>query len=301
MKLERKLKVALDESRLLILGAQVLFGFQFTGIFQQLFSELPMLSRALSCSGLTLLMLTIGLLITPAMQHRIVEGGQDSPAILTIATFFTGWALLPFALALAFDLFVTAERIWQPVSAAITSAAFFVLAILCWYALGFLVQRKKRQPMAKSVKPTPLEQQVEQLLTEARVIIPGAQALLGFQLTVTLTNAFQQLPGEAKIAHAAALCCVALAVVLLMAPASLHRISFAGEDSPEFLNIASAFVIAAPLPVAFAIALDTYVAAGRAVQSETAAALLAVVAIIVLLALWYGYPLWRRMRMPKRG
>jgi hypothetical protein len=35
MQLERQLKIALDESRLLILGAQVLFGFQFNGIFQE--------------------------------------------------------------------------------------------------------------------------------------------------------------------------------------------------------------------------------------------------------------------------
>ena len=33
MEMERKLRIALDESRLLILGAQVLFGFQFQGVF----------------------------------------------------------------------------------------------------------------------------------------------------------------------------------------------------------------------------------------------------------------------------
>jgi hypothetical protein len=44
--IERKLKTALDESRLLILGAQVLFGFQFQGAFQELFSELPRASQA---------------------------------------------------------------------------------------------------------------------------------------------------------------------------------------------------------------------------------------------------------------
>jgi hypothetical protein len=38
--LERKLKTALDESRLLILGAQVLFGFQFQSVFQDRFVEL---------------------------------------------------------------------------------------------------------------------------------------------------------------------------------------------------------------------------------------------------------------------
>ena len=144
--------------------------------------------------------------------------------------------------------------------------------------------------------------QVDQLLTEARLIIPGAQALLGFQLTITLTQAFAQLPADAKIAHAVALCCVALAVILLMAPASLHRIAFGGEDDPQFVTIGSGFVIAAPLPLAFAIALDTYVAAGRALSSATAAAVLAVAAIVALLGLWYAYPIWRRLaRGPMRS
>lgn len=59
MTLERQLKIALDETRLLILGAQVLFGFQFNGIFQQLFDELPFVARALCCAGLTLIMLSL--------------------------------------------------------------------------------------------------------------------------------------------------------------------------------------------------------------------------------------------------
>jgi len=35
MEIESRLKTALDESRLLILGAQVLFGFQFEAVFQE--------------------------------------------------------------------------------------------------------------------------------------------------------------------------------------------------------------------------------------------------------------------------
>ena len=50
-------------------------------------------------------------------------------------------------------------------------------------------------------KPTPLSTKVDQLLTEARIIIPGAQALLGFQFAVTLTRAFEQLPVFAKLAR----------------------------------------------------------------------------------------------------
>ena len=102
----------------------------------------------------------------------------------------------------------------------------------------------------RPARPTPLATQVEQLLTEARLIIPGAQALLGFQLTVTLMRTFEQLPVQAKLVHAAALVCVAVAVILLMAPASLHRIGFAGQDDPAFVTIASGLVIAAPAPLA---------------------------------------------------
>lgn len=116
---------------------------------------------------------------------------------------------------------------------------------------------------------------------------------------MTLTKAFSELPVEAKMAHAAALCCLGLAVLLLMAPASLHRIAFNGEDDPQFVAIGSWFVTLAPLPLAFAIALDTYIAAGRAVQSATVATALALVAIVVLLGAWYGYPTWRRLGSAK--
>ena len=33
---------------------------------------------------------------------------------------------------------------------------------------------------------TPLHTRIDQMLTEARVILPGAQAILGFQLIVTI-------------------------------------------------------------------------------------------------------------------
>ncbi len=154
---------------------------------------------------------------------------------------------------------------------------------------------------ADKPKATPIEAKVDQLLTEARVIIPGAQALLGFQLSVTLMRAFQELPESAKIIHIAALCCIALTIVLLMAPASLHRISFAGEDDPAFLKIGSILVIVAPFPLALGISLDTYVAAGRAVHSETVPIALAAISSAALLGLWYAYPVWWRLARSHRS
>src|SRR4051794_15222720 len=130
MSLERKLKNALGETRLLILGAQVLFGFQFNGVFQELFEELPQSSRYLQCIALLLITGTIGLLVAPSMRHRLVEGGQDTNNSSTATTLFAGAALLPLALALSLDAFVSVARIYGFGIGLASGAALFVLAIL---------------------------------------------------------------------------------------------------------------------------------------------------------------------------
>lgn len=296
MKLEQQLKTALNDNRLLMLGAQVLFGFQFNGTFQEMFDSLSAIPRAFSTAGLMLLVITIGLLITPSMQHRIVEQGQDSVRLLKVASHCAGWALLPLSVTLALDFFIALGRIGGTTAGAVGAMIFFSLAVLCWFALEFWIGAGRKDMAHTEIsKATPLEAQVDQLLTEARLIIPGAQALLGFQLAVTLTRAFDQLPSEAKFAHAAALCCVGLAIILLIAPASLHRISFGGQEDPEFVKFGSWFVIAAPLPLALGIAFDAYVAAYRAFASERGAAILAAAAIIALLGFWYLYPIGKRL------
>src|SRR5579862_2549682 len=292
MDLHKKLKQALNENRLLILGTQVLFGFQFNGIFQELFVELPYPWRVLESCGLTLLMVSIAFLVAPSMHHRLVEGGRDNARVLKLAT---GFALLPLTFALAFDMFVAVAWTIGLVTGIVIGGIFFLVAILSWYALGFVLRSEKPAMAKDKTVRTPLDVQVDQLLTEARLIIPGAQALLGFQLAVTLMRAFAELPDAVKILHVAALCCIGLAVILLIAPASIHRIAFGGEDDPAFVKVASWFVVAAPLPLAFGIALDTFVAADRALQSDRAAGLLGLVAIVVLLGTWYVYPLVQRL------
>jgi Family of unknown function (DUF6328) len=80
-----------------------------------------------------------------------------------------------------------------------------------------------------SMNRFPSPKKVDQMLTEARVILPGAQALLGFQLSVVLTSAFEWFSGLSQMSHAMALGLVALATIPLMAPAAYHRIVDAGE------------------------------------------------------------------------
>jgi Family of unknown function (DUF6328) len=132
-----------------------------------------------------------------------------------------------------------------------------------------------------------------------RVIIPGGQALLGFQLIATLTKSFSELPISAKYIHAAGLCAVALAITLLMTPAALHRTAFRGEDDKAFFRIGSWLVVAAVCPLALGISSDVYVVFFKITQNPAAAAMAVLLSLLLLLVLWYALPLW--LRLVKNG
>jgi len=142
---------------------------------------------------------------------------------------------------------------------------------------------------------------IEQMLTEARVILPGAQALLGFQFIVILTEAFGELPDDARLTHFIALCSVAFAIVLLITPAAIHRLTFDGADRRRFHTIGSWLVTAALVPLAIGIACDLFVAATKMLADQTLALTLASAAFILLMGLWYVLPLvLARLMAPRR-
>ena len=51
------------------------------------------------------------------------------------------------------------------------------------------------------MEKTPLNERITQMLTEARVVLPGVQALLGFQLTSVISQSFEKLPASSKLVH----------------------------------------------------------------------------------------------------
>jgi hypothetical protein len=141
MELSKKVKIALDETRMLILGAQILLGFQFRGPFSDGFDQLPTGARYLAGLALGLMVCVVGLLIAPGPYHRIVEGGADSSQFHRVVTVIAELALLPFALALGLDIFVTASRIFGEAGSAGAGTTAAALAIAFWYGLPRMRKR----------------------------------------------------------------------------------------------------------------------------------------------------------------
>ena len=304
MEIAQKVKVALDETRMLVLGAQILIGFQFRGVFQDLYSQLPAPSRYLNGVALLLMVVTLALLILPGTYHRIVEEGNASGRFHALTNKLAATALIPFMASLGIDVGITSERILGPVSGIAAGASVGALALLFWYGVeGWLMrstgqaERAMSERQKDAVEQTGLHEKIDQMLTEARVILPGSQDLLGFQLAIVLTQVFDRLPSSVKVVHGAALLFVALSIVLLMAPAAYHRIVFKGEDSEEFLRIGGRFVSYSTIPLALGLAADVFVVGTKIVPSELASALVATAVLALLLGLWHGLPWiarWRR-------
>ena len=293
----KKLKIALGETRLLILGGQILMGFHLNSAFQSAFGELSMGSRELHACAFLSMICAVGLLIAPSMQHRIVERGQASARILRVTTRFADWALLPIALGLAADLYIVVGFRFGPSWGAGVGVALGVLALFFWYGAEWLLRqavRTKDKSMTAEGE-TPLDERVEHMLTEARVLIPGAQALFGFQLSIFLTESFAKLPETSTLVHVAATCSIAVAVVFLMAPAAFHRISYGGYNTEGFLRLGSTFIIAGAMALAFGIPADFYVAVSPTTGPQPAA-LAALAAWGGLLVLWFVAPLIARHR-----
>ena len=286
-KLHNKVKNALDEARILVLGAQVLLGFQFRAFFDPGFDHLGPGERALELVALFAMLATVGALFLPAARHRIVEGGYDTARFHRFTMLVMRVVLLPFAIGLSVDMAIAGNRIagaWGGAACGALTAAF---ALAFWYGHFARRDRKDHQESEEKMEETSLDQRIVQVLTEARVVLPGAQALLGFQLAMVLMEAFPKLPHPVQLVHLASLGFIALATIVLMAPAAYHRIVERGEDTERFHAFASKMVLLALALFGPGFCCELYVVLQRAGYHRAAVPVCAGMLLVFYLA-WFG-------------
>jgi len=136
-----------------------------------------------------------------------------------------------------------------------------------------------------------LDSAAAHLLEECRMVLPGIQALFGFQLIAVFNEGFdEKLSGVGQMVHLVAIILTTLSMALVMTPAALHRQAEPKEVSERFLWLASKMVLAGMVPLAVAVGLDSYVVASIVLQSELLGIALGVVLMMVFAALWFVLP-----------
>lgn len=298
-KLSDKIENALNESKTLILGVQVLVGFQFQAVLQNGFEKLAPQDQTLKVAALAITLVALGWLMAPAAYDRIVNRGQDTPEEHKFATIASTVALLPFATALAIEFYVALELVSSSPVAVMGGILVLGVALFLWYGLEVIVRMQKpNKPDGKrgdnrdESNRTPLTDRIKQALTEARIVLPGAQALLGFQFATMLLEGFERLPAALRSLHVACLALIALSTILLMTPAAYHRIVMRGEDSEEFLQFTGRMILAAMVLLALGIAGDFLLVVAKVFDSTALGIASAITALVFFYGLWFGLTLY---------
>src|SRR6266540_3518893 len=129
------------------------------------------------------------------------------------------------------------------------------------------------------------------LLEECRTVVPGMQALFGFQLIAVFNAAFrEQLSSMERTIHLTAIVLVTIAIALVMAPVALHRQMEPLAISRRFIRISSWLLLASLAPLALGICLDVYLVARVIVGTRRVAAIVAASLLGVFIVCWLLLP-----------
>jgi len=144
-------------------------------------------------------------------------------------------------------------------------------------------------------EPLSLHDAAEMLLEECRMVLPGVQALFGFQMVVVFSHDFAQRlgPGEQRV-HLVAIAFVIVAAAVLMTPAALQRQTGARQVTRAFLRLSTRLLLWGMVPLALGTALDLYLVARVILGAPAPAAVVAAAVLACIAGLWFALPHARR-------
>jgi hypothetical protein len=150
------------------------------------------------------------------------------------------------------------------------------------------------------VQQLSLEQAANQLLDECRMVLPGVQALLGFQLVAVFSSGFREvLSRSEQMLHLGAVLAGVLSIATIMTPAAIHRTREPTRVSRAFIRLSSRLLMLGMVPLAIGITADVYLVARILSQSATLAVVASAMCVVVFISLWIVLP--HRARLREKG
>jgi hypothetical protein len=154
------------------------------------------------------------------------------------------------------------------------------------------LEREEREPERNETPAERLDRNLNEMLGELRVALPGVQVLFAFLLTVPFAAGLTRMTEFERVLYLVVLLATALATFLLIAPTAYHRMVFRRGRKAELVAFANHMVLVGlgflALAMVGAIFLVTHLLFGA-----TAAITIAAAAAIVISGLWYLLPLSR--------
>jgi hypothetical protein len=136
----------------------------------------------------------------------------------------------------------------------------------------------------------PLSKSADFLLSECRMVLPGIQALFGFQLVAVFNSSFFEIltPAEQKL-HVFALFLTMIAIALVMTPAAYHRQTGTSRVTQSFIKLATRLLLWGMWPLMVGLCIDFFLIA-KIILDGLLAASLTIVLGRLFISLWFILP-----------
>jgi hypothetical protein len=145
-----------------------------------------------------------------------------------------------------------------------------------------------------------LDRNLEQLMTELRVAMPGVQFLFAFLLTVPFSQRFADVTSFQKDVYLVSLIAAGIASALLIAPTSYHRMVFRRGQKRHLVFTANRWTIAGLVGIAISMDAAVLLVCDFLFSSAVATIVTAVLGTVIV-GLWFVFPLLRRLPASDRG
>jgi len=139
-----------------------------------------------------------------------------------------------------------------------------------------------------------LDRELEELIQELRLALPGVQILFAFLLVVPFNNRFAQVDDYQRDVWFAAFVLALGAVGCFIAPTAYHRLRFRDYDKEWLVTTASRLAVVGLVCLAGALTASTFFVTGF-VFEDALGAVAAALAAAFLFGLWFGLPLVRKL------
>jgi len=138
-------------------------------------------------------------------------------------------------------------------------------------------------------QPKKNDEEMRNIIEEARVILPGLQAVFGFQTAAVFSARFTDLQEYAAICHLIGLALIVVAMAMLMTPAVYYRAQ-RGNATLRMVRISRKAIRGALIPMSLGFSLDMLTVMSLATDALAISIGAAVVTLATFVGLWYIIP-----------
>ena len=145
--------------------------------------------------------------------------------------------------------------------------------------------------MADEKEQLSLDSAARHILEQCRMVLPGIQALFGFQLIAVFNQGFaEKLSIMEQQLHLLSIILTVSAVALVMTPAALHRQIDPMAVTRRFIQSSTMLLLLSMFPLSMSICLDIYLIAHVITETIWLSLLIAAGLLLLFFSLWMVLP-----------